>query len=219
MNMNRNIVITACLFGAIALTGCGKQSTPSMVNTTRPQLAPETMIQQVLVEDLNAAYIDHMSENYKRFGTSVIDLSLGYDETSKTYTAMNAFNDLSKVKAQLAKRGVKNVKAEAVKINKGEKPVLWINYDAVTAQAPEGCTTMPGLDNNTTRDIGAYKFGCSIDSMLAKQIYRPADLEGNGYMDPASGRKAQSSLEHYHTVTEQESSGQLEQYGRGDIQN
>jgi len=216
--MTRNIALAGLLLSLTALTGCGPQSTPSMVNTTRPTLAPETMMQQVEVSQISDGYLQSVAERYKRYGTSAVKLTLGYDDTSKTYTAMNAFSDLASTKNRLAKLGVKNVTAETAKIGKDEKAVLWVTFDAVTAQAPEGCTTMPGLDNNTTRVLGEYKFGCSVDTMMVQQLYRPADLQGNSTMDAGSGRRAQTGLESYHTVTDAEANEELRVFERSEIQ-
>lgn len=215
--MTRTFALTTLLLSLTALTACAPQSTPSMVNTTRPTLAPETMMQQVEVSQISDGFLQSVAEKYKRYGTSTVRLALGYDESSKSYTSMNAFSDLASVKSRLGKMGVKGVVAETAKIEKGGKPVLWVTFDAVTALAPEGCTTMPGVDHNTTRFMGEYKFGCSIDTITAEQLYRPADLQGNSYMEPGSGRKAQTALESYHTVTDGEANEALNVFERSEI--
>lgn len=215
--MTRNFALTGLLLSLTALTACGPQSTQSMVNTTRVTVAPETMMQQIEVSQISDGYLQGVAEKYKRYGTSTLQLTLGYDDTAKNYTAVNAFGDLANVKSRLGKMGIKSVVAETAKIGKGEKPVLWLTFDGVTAQAPEGCTTMPGVDHNTTRFMGQYKFGCSIDTLVADQIYRPADLKGNSYMEPGSGRRAQSGLEPYHIVTEGEANEELRVFERSQI--
>lgn len=215
--MTRIPAITGLVLSLCALGACAPQSTPSMVNTTRPTLAPETMMQQVEVSKISDGYLMGVAERHKRYGTSTLHLALGYDETSKTYTSMNAFSDLASVKSRLAKMGIKNVLAETAKIAKGEQPVLWVTFDAVTAQAPEGCTTMPGVDHNTTRFMGEYKFGCSIDTVMTQQLYRPADLQGNSYMEPGSARRAATGLENYEVVTEGEVNEDLRVFERSEI--
>lgn len=71
----------------------------------------------------------------------------------------------------------------------------------VHAAAPAGCRNMPGFDDGLTSEkIGDYRFGCSVDAMVAKQIYRPADLQGNAGHDLGDGRRATSGVEYYRRV-------------------
>ena len=216
--MKKTIALTLLLVSATTLTACGRQSTPSMMNTTRPQLLSETTLQQVPVSEVSDGYIYNLVDNYKRYGADTLQLSLAYDPASKTYTAMKAFEDLASIKGKLAKLGVRSVKAETVK-SEGVSPTLMISYDAVKAAGPAGCRNMPGFDDGlTTGHIGEYKFGCSVDSLIAQQVYRPTDLAGRAGSDPIDGRRATNTIEHYRNVSEQEAEGDLDRFDRTNIQ-
>ena len=216
--MKKTIAFTLLLVSATALAACGRQSTPSMMNTSRPQLVSETALQQVPVAEATDGYIYNLVENYKRYGVDTLQLSLAYDPASKTYNAMKAFEDLATIKGKLAKLGVRTVKAETVK-SEGSEPTLMVSFDSVTAQGPAGCRNMPGFDDGlTTGHIGEYKFGCSVDGLIAKQIYRPTDLAGRTGSDPIDGRRATNTIEHYRNVSEQEAEGDLERFDRSNIQ-
>ncbi len=204
------------LISAIIPGGC-TMNTPSMMNTAKPQVLQETKLQQVPVADINDGYIYKMADDYARYGSGSMKLSLAYDPSSKTYTAMKAFNDLARIKSDLGKNGVSQIQAETVKVD-GTVPTLLISYESLSAYAPAGCRNMPGLsDGLTTREIGDYRFGCSIDTALAQQIYRPGDLYGRGTVDPADGRRAANSVEYYRTVEQEEAEGDLDRIGRTDI--
>ncbi len=206
------------MFAAIALlSACGRQSTPSMMNTSLPQLSNETRMEQIPVEKASQGYLARVADNYSRYGADTLQLSLVYDPASKTYDAMKAFNDLGSIKSKLAIMGIRNVKGDVVK-QEGAEPTLMVSYDAVMAQAPAGCRNMPGFnDGLTTGQIGDYKFGCSVDTMLAKQIYRPADLAGSEGHDAGDGRKATNTVEYYRQVTSDEAEGELKRMDRSDI--
>ncbi|HEU4837863.1 MAG TPA: hypothetical protein VFS88_00460, partial [Micavibrio sp.] len=103
--MKKTIVLTLLLVSATGLAACARQSTPSMMNTSRPQLVPETALQQVPVAEVTDGYVYNLVENYKRYGVDTLQLSLAYDPASKTYNAMKAFEDLAAVKGKLAKLG------------------------------------------------------------------------------------------------------------------
>ena len=216
--MKKTTVLMLLLAAIAVLPACGRLSTPSMVNTSRPQLVPETTLQQIPVEKVSQGYLYSIADNYERYGADTMQLSLAYDPASKTYNAMKAFEDLSAIKAKLKKLGVRSITGETVK-SEGATPTLMISYDSVTAQAPAGCRNMPGFDDGiTTAQIGDYKFGCSVDTMLAKQIYRPSDLNGNAASDPIDGRRATNNIEYYRNVSPEEAEGELNRFDRSDIE-
>jgi len=68
----------------------------------------------------------------------------------------------------------------------------------VQALAPNDCDLMPGLNTEqTTRFMDGYKFGCSTETMLSKQIAHPADLQGNGKLGARDGRRDAIILDSY----------------------
>jgi len=212
------------IFSALALTSlcfltaCAPQSTPSMMNTSLPRLEESTNMQQIPVADVSEGYLHKIAMDYHRYGTGPVQLTLVHDEKSKTYKKMNAFSDMARFKEKLTKLGVQSVKAEVLD-GPSMEPTLMVSYDSVTAAAPAGCRNMPGFDDGlTTREIGDYKFGCTRDTMIAKQIYRPADLAGNTGSDDIDGRRAANTVEYNRQVTGEEAEGELRVYSRDDIQ-
>ena len=215
--MRNKTGIVFLLMGASLLVGCARQSTPSMMNTTRPQLVSETALQQVPVKNASAGYLAKLADNYERYGASTVQLSLAYDPAAKDYSAVQAFKDLARIKSGLEANGVRGITAETVKAD-GSEPTLLVSYDAVKAAAPAGCRTMPGFEDGlTTGKIGEYRFGCSIDSLLAKQVYRPSDLAGNDGYEGGDGRRAANSVEYYRRVEQEEAEAPLIRIERGDI--
>lgn len=203
---------------SLLLPACGRLSTPSMMNTSKPQLVPETTMEQVSVENVSTGYLQNVADNYQRFGTDTLRLSIAYDPDDKAYGAMKAFNQLAEFKSTLKKYGVRSITAETVK-TQGTAPTLMISYDSVHAAAPAGCRNMPGFDDGmSTSEIGDYRFGCSVDSMLAQQIYRPSDLNGNSDSDLGDGRRASNSVEYYRQVSPEEAEGELQRMERSDLQ-
>lgn len=199
-----------------ALAACAPQNTPSMMNVEKPRLVTETAMQQIAVKDIKDGHLRMLASEYDRYGADAMNLSLVYDPKSKTYGAMNAFNDLARIKGKLNSFGVRSVTAETMQ-GEGD-PVLMISYDSLKAQGPKGCTTFPGVEGNeTTRFVGDYRFGCTTESMLAKQIYRPSDLGGKDHMDPGDGRRATNSIEHYRVVTEAEANREMDILTRDQI--
>lgn len=215
--MNNKFLFPVLMASVCALSACAPQSTPSMMNTNKPQLVQDTSMQQVPVKAVTDGYLAKLADDYTRYGSDTMHLSLVYDPSSKSYSAMKAFNDLSDIKARLKKYGVRNVTAETLQAS-GD-PLLMVSYDQTHAIGPQGCQTLDTARNNTTtRFIGDYKFGCTIDTMVANQLYRPADLRGNSQLDPGDGRRAANSTEHYRVVTEAEANREMDVLTREQIQ-
>lgn len=204
--------------GVASLAACAPQSTPSMMNIEKPRLVQETTLEQVALKDAGDGYLAGLAERYRRYGTEAMQVSLAYDPTGP-YTAVKAFSDLAAIKDRLRGLGVRNIQAETVQADI-PAPTLMISFDGISAVAPAGCTTMPGMaDGMTTRHVGSYKFGCTVDSLLAQQLYRPADLMGADKMDPIDGRKTVTGIEFDRVMSAEEAEGPLNVYGRQDIEN
>lgn len=188
------------------------QATPSMVNTSMPELRSETHMEQIPADKVDDLSVAILAQQYSRFGIGPLELTMTYDPKSKTYTAMKALHTLKQVEDKLATKGLTNVKMDTLAVE-GQKPSLMVMYPSTHAQAPSDCGAMPGLNDNVTgREIvKPYKFGCGVETMLAKQIYRPADLQGVGgeVMGMNEGRRISSVMETYHTLNEQQASGAL----------
>lgn len=215
--MKNKTAFFVLLMGVSVLPACARQSTPSMMNTSRPQLVSETSMLQVPLKDATPAYLNKLANHYERYGANSMRLSLAYDPSSKDYGAVKAFGDLSKIKSNLETMGVRGISAETMKVS-GSEPTLMVSYDAVTAAAPAGCRNMPGMEDGlTTEQIGDYRFGCSTDDLVAKQIYRPSDLAGNDGYDAADGRRAANGVEYYRRVDQTEAEAPLERFDRSNI--
>lgn len=217
--MNQKTALMLVMIGTSFLaTACSRQSTPSMMNANKPQLQSETALQQVPVKHAGAGYLHKLADDYSRYGADTLRLSLAYDPADKSYSSVAAFKDLARIKTGLQDMGVRNIAAETVKAE-GAVPTLLVSYDAVRAHAPAGCRNMPGFDDGlTSAQIADYRFGCSVDTMLAKQIYRPSDLQGYAGADDGDGRRAANSVEHYRQVDRQEAEQPLIRIERSDIQ-
>ncbi|PZQ46939.1 MAG: hypothetical protein DI551_04090 [Micavibrio aeruginosavorus] len=220
MSMKKHTALMMVLISACALSACARQNTPSMMSTNKPQVLPETTLQQVPAKSVSDGYLMKIADDYARFGADTLQLGLVYDPNVKGYGAMQAFNDLARFKEKLSKLGVRSIKAETIKQEGGE-PTLLITYDSLHAAAPQDCGTMAGIETRVTNheDIADYKFGCSVDTMLARQIYRPSDLLGNSASDPGDGRRAANSVEYYRTISPEEAEGDLQRIQREDIEN
>lgn len=194
--MQNNKTYLSLMFGAVmALSAC-TQTTPSMMNTSRVELSRETKMEQIPLEQVNDANMKTLAYQYHKYGSGPIDLVMTFDPKSKEFTAMRAVHTLNKVQSTLKRNGVKNMSAETMAVPEGN-PSLLVSFDTVTAHAPSECDPMPGMEYLTDRELGNYQFGCGVETAFAKQIARPADLEGNSEMGSRSARRDGNIIEGY----------------------
>lgn len=188
MTFNFKSFSCSCLV-LLFLGACAPQSTPSMMNVSPVELVYETTMEQVPLNEMNDVTYAMVASQYSQKGNGSLDLTMTYDPKSKNFTAMKAVHALKSAEKSLQLKGVHNITKQTLPVPDG-KPSLMVSYDTVRAQAPSDCGNMPGLNTNeTSRFIGDYKFGCGIETLLAKQIARPSDLAGNDQMDVRSARR------------------------------
>lgn len=211
MKFIKNFGVVAMMLSLSACT----QNTPSMMNTSAVQLSHTTMMEQIAFEDINDHVLSSLAAHYLKNGTSEMDLTMVYNPTSQDFTAMSAVHELNHIKNFLKKKGVHNVASQTTAIPNGHASLI-VSYDMVQALAPQGCDVMPGLvKDDTTRFLGDYKFGCSTETMLAKQIAHPADLQGNGKLGARDARRDAIVIDNYQRG---ESRTPLEGLGRNDLE-
>ncbi|HPD83043.1 MAG TPA: CpaD family pilus assembly lipoprotein [Alphaproteobacteria bacterium] len=192
--------LTIMITASFLLVGC-TQTTPSMMNTSPMQLSHETVVEQIPVNQLNDDVISAIAAQYlKNAGENPLDLTMTYDPKSKSFTAMKALHELGRVKTALKSKGVTNVTTQTLAVPQG-KASLMVSYDIINVHAAADCMPMPGLEHNETgRFIGEYKFGCGVDTMLARQIANPKDLEGNAGLATRDARRESIVVEDYGTA-------------------
>lgn len=196
---HKNNIIQASLLSLLVsfLTACAPQYTPSMMNTSSVELARESIVEQIPLASITPETMTYIAQQYQKNGNGILDLTMTYDPRSKDFTAMNAVHGLQAIEKTLKQNGVTQYETQTLAVPDG-KPSLMVSYDMIRAQAPSDCQPMPGLDTNETgRFIGDYKFGCGIETAIAKQIARPADLEGNATLDRRTARRDSVVIEGY----------------------
>ncbi len=215
MNMKYSLLLAA--IGCASLMAC-QQSTPSMMNTSKVELNTHQGIDQIAVKNVNDGYLSALASQYGRYGEGPVDLTISFDPSSKSYTAMKAVNELSSMSDKLSRKGIRNVKTSTLPVSGQGEPMLMVSYTMVTAEGPSDCGTMDGLyDRQTTRHIGEYRFGCGVEQMTARQISRPADLRGRGTVDTGDGRRASNVSEAYRGLPAEAYTEPLENFSRDDI--
>ncbi len=189
------------------LSGCSMYS-PSSVNETPVRVSEEISTYDIAVLDIDDAFINSLARHYSKHGGSPMEIVVTYDPKSRSNTAMHATNKAAGIVSDLRGSGVSSVKAGILPVNlQGNDSRLMVSYSAITAHAPKGCdVAMDGMDGNLKGTNPDYKMGCAIDTMLVRQIAKPAHLLGRGATSQTSdGRAAVYVVDGYRSGAQNES--------------
>lgn len=196
--------ILLALSATIMLSGCTAlvESDPWVNQAGRAQVSEDQFTDAFDTAKLDAGMLHAIGNYYDRFGNGTMNVVVSYDPQSRINTLPKAERALAAIQKGLARNGVHDMKgALSVVKGSGDVSTTLVSFPALTASAPQGCGTMPGYMDpsqdipNDTNIKPPYGYGCTIETLLAKQVARPADLMGKqGFETNGDGRRAERVL-------------------------
>lgn len=187
------------VLAVMALSACDLYE-EGHLTPNRVQVEEEKFMEKIPVAEFNDATTAGLATHYRRHGDGPIDLSVVYDPSSRTSTAMSASTHASRLVSAFRKQGISNVNANILPVNgHGDEAVALVSYTSYNAMAPKDCTVMSGVDSTDIRIDEEYKLGCTVETVFAKQIARPKDLKGQGSDRTTDGRRSNNVVERYRT--------------------
>lgn len=165
------LVSTTPLLGA-----CSRTYEPGTVTPKRVQVEQDTRFVQYTLGELDEGAIDTLALDYGRQGSSVMDMTVTYDPKSGTNTAMKATQEAARLSKALGGKGVA-VKSNIMPVSESGEIGVLLSYGGYNALAPD-CELMSGIEDRDHKTDLDYKMGCSVETMIARQIARPNDLLG-----------------------------------------
>ncbi len=186
--------ILSCLIASVAVGGlsaCRRMYEPGHLTKERVQVTHEEFFDRQPVAAIGPAYLESLAREYSRKGEGPLTLTITYDPHSSTNTAMKASDNAAALSRELQQAGVP-VQADILPVAKsGSLSEALIGYSGYAAHAPAGCGTMSGYADTDLNSNLDYSLGCTIETVIAKQVSRPGDLLGRGQEDNLTeGRSA-----------------------------
>jgi type IV pilus biogenesis protein CpaD/CtpE len=186
-----SLILPCCLM----VSACSMETKTSLtsqrvtIEQSRAEIA-------VPLKEINDHTLIGLVEEYKNYGDGPMHIAVTYDPSSKNFTAMHASNQIAHISDKLRRLNVRNFTTGIQPVEEKNAAELVLTYDAVTAHAPQDCNMIPGIEGSST-GAGAYAYGCTIETMLARQIARPRDLMGRGGLAAGDGRREAINVEQY----------------------
>lgn len=176
---------------ALALGGCDLAE-PTTLTQKNVVVQEHGFSDEILTADLTHSYLSGVAEHFSKYGNGVLDVVVTYDPHNHRNTAMMAGQNVANVTANLRDLGVKSVNARVIPVmDQGDYSKTLVSYDYYTAQAPDGCGSMPGMDGAEVVVNPDYQLGCTVKALTAQQVSRPKDLMGTENTDHLTeGRSA-----------------------------
>ncbi|MGH1457120.1 MAG: CpaD family pilus assembly lipoprotein [Alphaproteobacteria bacterium] len=189
---------TGAVFLSLSLVACGgiDMYQEGTLNDKRVQVVSENFKDSVPIEDVNEVYLGGLAKHYSKYGDGLMDVVVTYDARSTSNTAMKAGDKAAQISKILRRNGVRDLDVGVLPVkNQGDYSRMIVSYEGYSASAPKGCENLlPGLNGDALEHDEDYRLGCSVESIIARQVSRPADLMGNGVIDATSEGRAATNI-------------------------
>ena len=170
----------------------------SQIDTSRVEVVEGKESERFETSSLDSETIRGLANSYVDSGAGEVELTVTYDPKSKKNTAMKATLEASRIAGLLVENGVPEVKTKVLPVSDSwNLSHTFVSYKTLSAEAPSDCGRMPGFeaadDVGDTKKHMDYGYGCTVESMLARQIAHPQDLLGQEDKTKTdSGRRAEN---------------------------
>lgn len=199
--------IAVHLVGCVALTlslgACSIMDTPTWVNQNRVEVRDDQFTDTLVTSDIDDGTFHAISVYHYRYGNGPLTAAVSYDPRSSSNTKGKAEASARRIRDGLIAKGVKDVRVTTTASpGSGAVSTTIISFPAIVAEAPTGCTMMPGYDTPASAPSNAgvenpdYRYGCTIETLISRQVSRPSDLLGKpGFNSNADGRRQADVVE------------------------
>lgn len=175
----------------LSLSACDMYAPPQIVNT-KTQLVPGEYAREYTTANLSGTTLAALAGDYLRFGDGTMEMMIAYDPRDPANNARRAAQHAERIADGLRHEGVVAPIIETMPVKGlGARSITYVNYRKVEASAPESCVeTMPGMDHRDVKPMSKdYQYGCTVETLVARQISRPGDLRGREGIGGGDGRR------------------------------
>lgn len=188
--------IFLCAGLLFALSACDLYE-PSWTTPNRMRLTQERFFETFEAGTINASMAHMLMNDYHNKNGQDIAITATYDPANPNSSAQTATREVARVAGLIAHTGVKGAQTKILPVADTSAKVM-ISYTMLSASAPINCGTMPGFKGDGIRRDEDYGLGCTVETLMARQIAHPQDLLGNKDMPATSdGRRLSNSGDSY----------------------
>lgn len=205
---HKTFLLAGGLMCLATLGACtGQTYMPSQTMPERVSVEEGRSATTLATEAVDRDALAKLANHYRRYGKGPVGMTITYQKWGGD-SRHNGHQDAAwaTLKAEefsnilRGQEGIKDVQVNIMPLKRVDTSRTIVHYHALSAAAPEGCEKMlPGYDHRKvgdTKHFEDYKYGCSIESLIARQIADPSDLLGReGLEGDNSGRRQGNIVE------------------------
>lgn len=183
MRYGARIATVLLLLGAGAAVNACDMYQEGHYTDQKIQVAHEKYVREFAVDGSRNDVLAEIARHYNRYGDDGLYLTVVYNPAAPDATAMKATQSAADMAAWLRQKGgVDQVRTDILPARDTQGLRAIVSYGSVTAEAPD-CNVMSGYERREDfgKDIDSYDLGCTVDTVIAKQIARPKDLLGRDF--------------------------------------
>lgn len=203
--MSRLVLLLLLQFVAV---GCSKHYglDKSKMIEKRAEVHQSLFAKRFKADEIDNDAIGELAKHYRRHGEGALNVLVTYKPEKNANKAYEASKKGSNIVKRIRAHGIETVNLDVARVEKEEKLDAFetlIHYKQLHAKGPSDCKPMSVLTNAkpayNREDVRNYKLGCTIETMLARQVIRPGDLLGKSPISRTlhSGRRAGNIINRY----------------------
>lgn len=184
VSFKKNMLVAVSLVAVLGgLNACSRMYKEGTMTQNRMQVAQEAYAEEIVLDSAYPSRVDELAKHYDRHGDGAIEMSIAYNPKSSGQGAMRASQVAADIAAQLRSAGVTDVKTDILPVKDLEVMKAIVSYDSYSARPPEDCGLMSGFEDRDHGDNMDYEMGCTVETVMARQISRPKDLLGRDFQN------------------------------------
>ena len=209
MRSYKNIAVIALMFAALATTSACRTYKEGTLTQKKIQVAEEKYVREFAVDGQHYGALREISNHYGRYGGDTMHLTMMYNPASSDMTAMKATQQAAEISDWLRREGgVKSVRSDILPVRDALGMSAVISYASYNAEGPDCDSLLSGFEDRDHKTDYDYEMGCTIQTVIARQISRPKDLMGRDFENThTDARGISNQIEGYRTGAQYEALG------------
>jgi len=182
MKSYKNIAAIVLMFAALASTSACRTYKEGTLTEKKIQVSEEKFVREFAVDGTHYGALGEVAKHYSRYGGAGMHLTLIYNPASTDVTAMKATQEAADISNWLRREGgVDAIRSDILPVRDAMGMKAIISFASYNAQGPDCDSLMSGFDDRNHKTDLDYEMGCTVQTVIARQISRPKDLMGRDF--------------------------------------
>lgn len=209
MRSYKNIAAIVLMLAALGATSACRTYKEGTLTEKKIQVAEERFVREFAVDGQHYGVLQEISNHYGRYGGAGMHLTLIYNPASSDITAMRATQQAADISDWLRREGgVQLIRSDILPVRDAVGMKGVISYASYSAKGPDCDSLLSGFEDRDHKTDLDYEMGCTVQTVIARQISRPKDLMGRDFENThTDARGISNQVEGYRSGAQNEVMG------------